>query len=89
MKFCEGINWEGSNDIDNEIVEACLYTFENLIKKCPKEIIPYSLTILDCAKKLIQYDPNYTYNENEDVVMNNEDDEGWGEEFEDDDIGND
>jgi cullin-associated NEDD8-dissociated protein 1 len=57
---------DSSVDIDNEIAEACLSTFENLIKKCPKEVGPYIKDILEMARRLISYDPNYTYNENED-----------------------
>jgi hypothetical protein len=90
--FATTLNKEQSADLDNEIVEACLSTFENLIKKCPKEIGPYIKNILDLSKGLISYDPNYTYNENEDQHMECEDDEaagGWGSEFEDDEGAND
>lgn len=79
-----------SVDIENEIVEACLSTFENLIKKCPKEIGPYIKDILAMSKSLISYDPNYTYNDEDDHQMDDGDDEGgWGSEFEDDERGND
>ena len=64
--FASKLNKEQSVDIDNEIAEACLSTFENLVKKCPKEISPYIREILDLCQSLISYDPNYTYNESED-----------------------
>jgi len=40
-----------------------------MVKKCPKEVGPYLKNILEISKKLISYDPNYTYNENEDQDM--------------------
>jgi len=36
--FAASLNKDQSIDIDNEIAEACLSTFESLVKKCPKEI---------------------------------------------------
>jgi cullin-associated NEDD8-dissociated protein 1 len=80
------LNKDQSIDIDNEIVEACLSTFESLLKKCPKEIGPYVDKILSITEGAISYDPNYTYDENEDQHMEGDDDEGggWGSEFEDD-----
>jgi len=79
------LNREHSIDIDNEIAEACLSTFESFVKKCPKEITPYVEKILELSENLISYDPNYTYDENEDANMEGEADEGgWGSEFEDD-----
>lgn len=47
--FSQSLNKEQSIDIDNEIVEACLSTFENLIKKCPKEIGPFVEKILQLS----------------------------------------
>ena len=83
------MNREQSIDIDNEIAEACLYTFENLIKKCPKEIGQHVERILELSFSLISYDPNYTYDENEDEQMEDEENEGgWGSDFEDEDAGN-
>jgi hypothetical protein len=87
--FASSLNREQSIDIDNEIAEACLSTFESLIKKCPKEITPYVEKILGLCQSLIDYDPNYTYDEGEDQPMQAEDEEGgWGSDFEDDDVGN-
>lgn len=88
--FVEQLNRDSSVDIDNEIAEACLYTFENLIKKCPKEISQYVQKILELSFALISYDPNYTYDDNEDQQMEDEEAEGgWGSEFEDDEAAND
>lgn len=83
------MNKEHSIDIDNEISEACLSTFESLIKKCPKEIGPYVDKILELSASLMPYDPNYTYDDNEDVHMEDDEEEGgWGSEFEDDNVVN-
>lgn len=83
------MNKEQSIDIDNEIAEACLSTFESLVKKCPREIGPFIDRILDLSFNLISYDPNYTYDESGDTQMEEEeDDAGWGSDFEDDNIGN-
>jgi cullin-associated NEDD8-dissociated protein 1 len=82
---------EQSVDIDNEIAEACLSTFENLIKKSPKEVSGYIQDILQICASLISYDPNYTYTEdNEDQQMDNDEEDGggWGD-FEDDEGGHD
>lgn len=85
VNFATQLNKDQSIDIDNEIVEAALSTFESLLRKCPKEIGPYVEKILNIAEGAISYDPNYTYDEGEDQHMEGEDDEGgWGSEFEDD-----
>lgn len=79
-----------SIDIDNEIAEACLSTFESLIKKCPKEVGQYISQILDLSVRLMEYDPNYTYDDGQDQEMAQEEEiSGWGDEFEDDNVGND
>lgn len=67
--FTKSLNVESSIDIDNEIAEACLSTFESLIKKCPKEIGPYVDKILELSAVLMPYDPNYTYDESGDTQM--------------------
>jgi len=67
--FTKGLNPESSIDIDNEIAEACLSTFESLVKKCPKEIGPYVEKILELSISLLPYDPNYTYDESGDTEM--------------------
>lgn len=89
-EFASQLSKEHSVDIDNEIAEACMSTFESLVKKCPREIGPYVERILDLAFELISYDPNYTYDESGDTNMNDEEEDvgGWGSDFEDENIGN-
>lgn len=41
FKFGEVLSKDSSVDIDNEIAEASISTFESLLKKCPKEMSPY------------------------------------------------
>lgn len=79
--FLKTLKPDHSDDADNEIVECCLNTVENLIKKCPKEITKYTKEILEYSMNLINYDPNYTYEE--DDAMEEEEDMG---EWEDDDL---
>lgn len=75
------MNKDASSDDDNELVEACLNTFESFIRKCPKEVSQYIKEMLSLVSVLLTYDPNYTYGENN----NMEDDEegGWGSDWED------
>lgn len=89
-EFAVSPSRENSNDIDNEIAEACMSTFESLVRKCPREIGPYVERILDISFELISYDPNYTYDDNADASMQDEeaDNGGWGSDFEDENIGN-
>ena len=63
VKFASTLSKEQSVDIDNEIAEACISTFESLLKKCPKEMGPYVTKILELSENLLEYDPNYTYND--------------------------
>lgn len=63
------MNKDQSIDIDNEIAEACLSTFESLVRKCPREIVPYIDKILELTVNLMAYDPNYTYDEAGDSSM--------------------
>lgn len=64
-------------------------TFESLVRKCPREIAPYLGSILDLSVNLLSYDPNYTYDDNADANMDEDDDVGggWGSDFEDDNVG--
>jgi cullin-associated NEDD8-dissociated protein 1 len=67
--YAQSLNREQSIDIDNEIAEACLGTFESLVRKCPRDIVPYIERILELTVGLMAYDPNYTYDDNEDTNM--------------------
>lgn len=90
VNFTGQLNHEQSIDIDNEIAEACLSTFESLVKKCPREIGAYLDKILEISFELMAYDPNYTYDDNADAQMQDDDEDagGWGSDFEDDNVAN-
>eukprot|EP00357_Protocruzia_adherens_P030504 CAMPEP_0115033814 /NCGR_PEP_ID=MMETSP0216-20121206/40191_1 /TAXON_ID=223996 /ORGANISM="Protocruzia adherens, Strain Boccale" /LENGTH=1233 /DNA_ID=CAMNT_0002412403 /DNA_START=112 /DNA_END=3813 /DNA_ORIENTATION=- len=68
-------------DKDHELVEIVLNTFECLIKRCPREITKHVRNILDLSTELISYDPNYTYNDDEEM-----DDSGEWSGFEDEEV---
>jgi cullin-associated NEDD8-dissociated protein 1 len=78
---------EQSTPIDNEIVEASLSTLENLIKRCPKEISDHVDKILNHAMALISYDPNYSYVDEADQNMEEDDGEGWGSDYSEENMG--
>lgn len=78
-----------SIDVDNEIVESSLYTIESLTRKAPKDIDPFLDSILELSANLVLFDPNYTYDESGgDVQMDEDEGEGWGSDFEDDNLAN-
>jgi cullin-associated NEDD8-dissociated protein 1 len=65
-------------EIDHELIELCLSTFESFLRGCPREIVTFIPEIFRLSMELISYDPNYTYS-GEAV-----DEEDWGSDFEDD-----
>lgn len=77
---------EQSVDLDNEISEACLIAIESMVRKCPNEAKPTLNSVFKLTADKMTYDPNYHYNDDGDVGMSNEDEEGgWGSDYFDDD----
>jgi len=73
--FCQVRNLDITSsevDMDHDIIELCLTTFENFLKRCPREVVTFIPDIFQLAMGLISYDPNYSYGEE---VM---EDEEWG-----------
>lgn len=72
---------ETSTNIDNEIVEATLNTMENLVKRCPKEVTQFTENIMKWSMRLLEYDPNYTYDDNagDEAMDDDDEDGGWGD----------
>ena len=69
----------------NSIIEECLNSIECLVQRCPKEITTYIDKLRLLAENFMIYDPNYSYeHQQEDVDM-----EGWGEWDDDMDMGQD
>jgi cullin-associated NEDD8-dissociated protein 1 len=50
-------------DLDHEIVEVCLNSFESFIRKCPKEMTEFVSDLLNLSSELLCYDPNYSYDD--------------------------
>lgn len=74
---------EKSEDQNNELSEACMNTLHSIIRKCPREVTPFVPGLFTNALELLEYDPNYTYDDDEN--MNNDAEvEDWGSDFEDD-----
>lgn len=57
------LNPDSSEDLNNELSEACLSSLEAIIKKCPKEITGRIEKIFKDSKYLIEYDPNFRYDD--------------------------
>lgn len=74
---------EKSVDLDNELSEACLTTVHAIIRRCPREVSSYIPELFRNAIELVEYDPNYTYNDDEDM-QEDEAMEDWGSDFDDD-----
>ena len=87
-------------EIDNsdetcDIKESCLQTFEALIRRCPKEVEAYSDVIIHTSLKYLCYDPNYSYDNDDDDSMSTEkidydneddDDDEYNDVSDDDDV---
>ncbi|XP_028035138.1 cullin-associated NEDD8-dissociated protein 1 [Bombyx mandarina] len=63
---------EYSKDTDEELREHCLQALEAFVLKCPKEVQPHIPTIIDLCLKMITYDPNYNYEDEEGVCDDDE-----------------
>jgi hypothetical protein len=77
-------NKEKSDDLDNELTEACLITIEAMSKSMPNEMGKHNQSIITAALELLVYDPNFIYDE-DDESMEEEQNEDWGSDFDDED----
>ena len=59
----------------NAIVEESLNSIECLVQRCPKEITGQIKPILNCVEDFMTYDPNYNYDNADQMEV-----DGWGEE---------
>lgn len=53
--------------------------FESFVMRCPREVTPHLIPIINVALQYIKYDPNYSYGDDEDE---NDDVDMDGEEYE-------
>lgn len=83
-QLMQTIQLDQSNDMDNELSEACLTTLQSIIHKCPGELKKFVSDLFKVSMKLSEYDPNYIYADADDNMEVDEGDEGWGSDFDDD-----
>ncbi|KAK4250305.1 armadillo-type protein [Corynascus novoguineensis] len=65
----------------NEVREAALVALEAFLSSCPTQMRPFTNEAIDACLRYLKYDPNYAFDEDED--MEDEDDDE--DEFEEDD----
>lgn len=58
---------EKSVNLDNEVSEACLTSINAIIRRCPREVSAFIPNLFRDAINLLEYDPNYTYNEDDEM----------------------
>lgn len=82
-QHARNLDFNQSQDLENEISEAAQNSIENLIRKCSLEAREFSTHIINLAKTCLVYDPNYQYNDDDcqDEMMNDAENEGWGSDF--------
>ena len=56
---------------------------EAIIRKCANEVTPFVQDLISNAFRLIEYDPNYEYMDDEDEKMDDDDEGGWDDDDED------
>lgn len=83
VSVCDTLDEGNSVDAHNEIAEEALNCLESLIKNCPKEISSYVEKLLDVAQDRMTYDPLYDYGGENDMDVDDEEGEGWDDEFDD------
>jgi len=79
---------EDPTETNKELRENCLQALETLIVQCPKQMSEYSKDLMNVALKLMSFDPNYSYDENEEqddnkMEVDDFDDGGWNDEEDD------
>ncbi|VDN06172.1 unnamed protein product [Thelazia callipaeda] len=78
---------------DDEFRESCIQAFETFVYRCPREVTLFIPRIVEIVVNYLKYDPNYTYDEDEemdnisqmDTDGDTDDDDDNGDEYSDDD----
>lgn len=85
IRFCGHPDDEDShNDAANELREGCFPGLESFVLRCPKEVSSYLMQIVQVATSFAKYDPNYSYDDDEDAMDVDGEEE---DEYEDEDYG--
>ncbi|NXY07702.1 CAND1 protein, partial [Pteruthius melanotis] len=61
-----------SNVDDDELREYCFQAFESFVRRCPKEMDPHISSVMALCLKYITFDPNYSYDNEEEEMMETE-----------------
>lgn len=80
---------EASNKEDDELRKYALQTLEVFVLRCPTDVIPFLGQIVQTGTRLIKYDPNYAWDNDEDEEMadahvDDEDNDELGDAYSDD-----
>ena len=68
LRFCgESDDENPQNESANELREHCLPGLESFVLRCPKEVSPYMASILKVSLGFMKYDPNYSYDGEDDA----------------------
>jgi len=70
------------NDEEIEVRENIMQAFENFIIQCPDEMKDYLEFVIILGKEYIEYDPNYSYDSDDEEEGEDEEDEEEGEDDE-------
>ena len=68
----------------NELRESCFNGFESFVSRCPTEVEPHLTKIIEAGLAYMNYDPNYSYGNDEEDEDDGEDEE-YDDEYDDDD----
>ncbi|KAK4230383.1 putative cullin-associated NEDD8-dissociated protein [Podospora fimiseda] len=80
----EQISEGGESGLEfNEVREAALVTLEAFLAACPNQMRPFTNDALDACLRYLKYDPNYAFDEDDDMEEDEEDEQ---EEDEDDEF---
>jgi len=62
-----------NEDVTNELRESCFNGFSSFVTRCPIEVQAHLPNIIKTSSAFIKFDPNYTYDSDEEEEDNDED----------------
>lgn len=90
LRFCGNPDDESHhNDAANELRENCFPGLESFVLRCPREVAPFLASILQVSVAFMKYDPNYAYDDDEDLDGGDSDRMDEGDEGGEEDYGQD